>query len=101
MAKGYWIARVDVTNAEGFKHDYAKFVAPVLQIFGGKFMIRGGTSESVEGSSRKFNVVVEFPDYASAQACYKSPDYQKLVAIRQLNADTDLIIIEGYDGPQK
>jgi uncharacterized protein (DUF1330 family) len=101
MAKGYWIARVDVSNDEGFKRDYAVLVAPVLKTFGGKFLIRGGTSERPEGTARKFNVVVEFPDYASAVACYNSPEYQKLVSIRQRNADTDLLIIEGYDGPQK
>lgn len=100
MAKGYWIARVDITNAEGFKRDYTAFLAPVLKKFGGRFLVRGTASESPEGTARKFNVIVEFPDHASATACYKSPEYQELVAIRQRNAETDLLIIDGFDGPQ-
>jgi uncharacterized protein (DUF1330 family) len=45
-------------------------------------------------------VVIEFPDYATAVACYRSPEYQANLKIRQANAITDLIIVEGYDGPQ-
>jgi uncharacterized protein (DUF1330 family) len=100
MAKGYWIARVDVTNEDGFKTDYAAFVAPLLKTYGGKFLVRGGKQEGREGNSRKRNVVVEFADYATALTCYNSPEYQKLVGERQKNADTDFLIIEGYDGPQ-
>jgi uncharacterized protein (DUF1330 family) len=44
--------------------------------------------------------VIEFRDYATAVACYRSPEYQKLIALRQRHAVGDLLIIEGYDGPQ-
>ena len=100
MPKGYWIARVDVSNENGFKNDYAVFVAPFLKTYGAKFLVRGGQQEGREGQVRKRHVVVEFPDYATALTAYNSPEYQKLVAIRQKNADTDFLIIEGYDGPQ-
>ena len=43
-------------------------------------------------------MVIEFPDYATAVACYRSPEYQANLKIRQANAITDLIIVEGYDG---
>jgi len=56
--------------------------------------------ECQEGQSRSRNVVIEFPDYATAVACYRSPEYQANLKIRQANAITDLIIVEGYDGPQ-
>ena len=65
-----------------------------------RFVVRGGKYECPEGQSRSRNVVIEFPDYATAVACYRSPEYQANLKIRQANAITDLIIVEGYDGPQ-
>jgi uncharacterized protein (DUF1330 family) len=52
------------------------------------------------GASRSSNVVIEFPDYETAVACYRSPEYQANIKIRQPNATADLIIVEGYEGPQ-
>jgi uncharacterized protein (DUF1330 family) len=45
-------------------------------------------------------VVIEFPDYAAALACYRSPEYQANIKVRQPHAMVDLVIVEGYDGPQ-
>ena len=99
MPKAYWIGRVDVNNEEGYK-PYAAANAAIYKKFGGRFVVRGGRFECTEGGSRSRNVVIEFPDYATAMACYKSPEYQANMKIRQANAITDLIIIEGYEGPQ-
>jgi uncharacterized protein (DUF1330 family) len=99
MPKGYWIARVDVSNDEGYK-PYAAANAAIFKKFGGRFVVRGGRSEAPEGKARARNVVVEFPDYASAQACYYSPEYQDNLKIRLPHSVIDLLIIEGYDGPQ-
>jgi uncharacterized protein (DUF1330 family) len=43
--------------------------------------------------------VIEFPDYATAVACYRSPEYQAILKVRQANAITDLIIVEGSEAP--
>ena len=99
MPKGYWIARVDVSNDEGYK-PYAAANAAIFKKFGGRFVVRGGRFEAPEGKARARNVVVEFPDYASAQACYHSPEYQDNLKIRLPHSVIDLLIIEGYDGPQ-
>jgi len=99
MAKGYWIGRVDVHDEEGYK-PYAANNSAIFKKFGGRFVVRGGKFEATEGQSRARNVVIEFPDYASAVACYNSPEYQANMKIRQANAMTDMIIVEGYDGPQ-
>jgi uncharacterized protein (DUF1330 family) len=99
MPKGYWIGRVDVNNDEAYK-PYAVANPAIFRKFGGKFVVRGGKFECTEGQSRSRNVVIEFPDYASAVACYQSPEYQANMKIRQANAITDMIIVEGYDGPQ-
>ena len=99
MAKGYWIARVDVHNDEGYKA-YAGANPAIFKKFGGRFVVRGGKFEAPESSSRSRNVVIEFPDYAAALACYRSPEYQANIKVRQPHAEADILIIEGYDGPQ-
>lgn len=99
MAKAYWIGRVDVNDDEAYK-SYAAANPAIFRKFGGRFVVRGGKFESTEGQSRSRNVVIEFPDYAAAVACYQSPEYQANMKIRQANAITDMIIIEGFDGPQ-
>ena len=45
-------------------------------------------------------MVIEFPDYAAAVACYHSPEYQANIKVRQPHATVDMVIVEGYDGPQ-
>jgi uncharacterized protein (DUF1330 family) len=99
MAKGYWIARVDVQNEDGFK-PYAEANGPIFKKFGGRYVVRGGQYEGMEGTSRSRNVVIEFRDYATALACYRSPEYQENIQRRLPHCTVDLIVIEGHDGPQ-
>jgi uncharacterized protein (DUF1330 family) len=99
MPKGYWIVRVDVTNDEGYK-PYAAANPAIFKKFGGRFLTRAGKFEAPEGTSRSRNIVIEFPDYATAIACYRSPEYQANIKVRQPNAIADIVIVEGYDGPQ-
>jgi uncharacterized protein (DUF1330 family) len=99
MAKGYWIARVDVSNDDGYK-PYVAANPAIFKKFGGKFVVRSGPFENPEGTSRSRNVVIEFPDYASALACYRSPEYQANIKVRQPHSSADIVIIGGYDGPQ-
>ena len=99
MAKAYWIGRVDVHDEEGYK-PYAAANAAIFKKFGGRFVVRGGKYEAPEGKARSRNVVIEFPDYAAARACYDSPEYQDNMKIRQAHSTAEILIIEGYDGPQ-
>jgi uncharacterized protein (DUF1330 family) len=99
MAKGYWIVRVDVTDAEGYKA-YVAANAEAFRKYGAHFVVRGGKYETVEGQSRERNVVIEFKDYATALACYRSPEYAKAMKLREHSATADIIVIEGYGGPQ-
>jgi uncharacterized protein (DUF1330 family) len=98
MAKGYWIARVDVHDAEGYK-DYTSQNGAVFAKYGAKFLVRGGKHDSKEGKARSRNIVLEFKDYDTALACYNSPEYQANIKVRQPHSVADLVIIEGYDGP--
>jgi uncharacterized protein (DUF1330 family) len=99
MAKGYWIAHVDVTDPEGYK-DYQAANAVAFRKYGARFLVRGGRFENPEGTSRTRNAVIEFPTYQAAVDCWKSPEYQQALKIRQPVSTIDLIIIEGYEGPQ-
>ena len=99
MAKAYWIGRVEVNNEEGYK-PYAAANPAIFKKFGGRYVVRGGKYEAREGSSRTRNVVIEFPSYQAALDCYNSPEYQANIKVRQAHATADIIVIEGYDGPQ-
>ena len=85
--KGYWIARVTVNNQADYD-EYRKRNALPLAKYGGKFIVRGGRTESVLGAPRPHNVVIEFPDYETALACYNSfqvrRSFRAPVAIRIL-----------------
>ena len=97
LRKGYWIGHVDVTDAEGYKAYIAANAVPFGR-FGGRFLVRGGAREVVEGRVRARTVVLEFPSFQAALACYRSPDYQAAAALRKGKAEIDLFIIEGSDG---
>ena len=97
MARGYWIGRVDVHNEDGYKA-YAAENPAIFKKFGVRYVVRGGKFEGVEGQSRSRNVVIEFPDYATALACYRSPEYQAAKKLRDGKAEADVIVVEGYDG---
>jgi uncharacterized protein (DUF1330 family) len=98
VAKGYWIARVDVHDADAYK-PYTINNNTIFKKYGARFLVRGGKSEKVEGSHRSRNVVIEFPDYETALACYRSPEYRENMAIRLPVSEGDLVIVEGYDEP--
>ena len=97
--KGYWIAHIDVTNAEGYKPYMIACQAPFGR-FGGRYLVRGGKQEIPEGRSRSRTVVVEFPSYDAALACYRSDGYQAAKKLRDGQAEFDLVVVEGYAGPK-
>ncbi len=99
MPKGYWVARVDVADVERYK-DYVAANAVAFAKYGARFLVRGGRFENPEGGSRSRNVLIEFPSYQAALDCWNSPEYQAALAIRRPISTGDVIIVEGYDGPQ-
>ncbi len=99
MPRGYWIARVDISDPDAYKR-YAEANAAAFAKYGARFIVRAGRFESVEGEARGRNVVIEFPSYEAALECYRSPEYTAAVAHREGAAVADIIVIEGYDGPQ-
>ena len=99
MPKGYWIVRVDIADPEKYKAYVAANAKP-LAAYGARFLVRAGRFENPEGSSRVRNAVIEFPTYEAAVDCWKSAGYQEALKLREPVSTADLIIIEGYDGPQ-
>jgi uncharacterized protein (DUF1330 family) len=99
MAKGYWIVRVDIADFEKYKAYIAANAAP-LKRHGARFLVRAGKYETPEGTSRARNAVIEFPSYQAALDCWRSPDYQEAIKLRTGVSTADLVIIEGYEGPQ-
>jgi len=99
MAKGYWIARVDVTDPEAYQA-YVRANAVAFAKFGARFLVRGGPYEAVEGVARARQVVIEFKDYVTALACYDSQEYQQAKELRTKPSQNEVVIVEGYDGPQ-
>jgi len=99
MAKGYWIARVDVADPEAYKAYIAANAVPFAK-YGAHFIVRGGPYDAVEGTARQRNIVLEFPSLEAAKACWNSPEYEVAKALRTGCSTADIIIIEGYDGPQ-
>jgi uncharacterized protein (DUF1330 family) len=97
--KGYWVASVDVSDPEGYKL-YAAENASAFRKYRGRFLTRGGQSETPEGKTRSRVVVIEFPNYKAALECYRSPEYAKAMTLREGKSVMDLAIVDGYDGPQ-
>jgi uncharacterized protein (DUF1330 family) len=92
----YVIVDVEVTDPQAYE-EYRRQVPPTLEPFGGRFVVRGGRYETLEGAWQPQRVVVlEFPDFERAKAWYDSPEYQRALAIRLKHAKTNfLTIVEG------
>lgn len=91
----YLIARVEVTDPA--KYENYKALSPdALAAFGGRFLVRGGAHETLEGpeETRRL-VVVEFPSLEQAKACYDSAQYQAAKAERDGAADMHMVVVDG------
>ena len=97
MAKGYWIAHNQITNMDAYE-TYKVAAAAALRAYDAKFLVRAGLSEFPEGRLRPRTIVIEFPSLKAAQDCYASERYQAAKAIRETASETDIVIVEGYDG---
>ena len=98
MPKAYWIAHVDVHDPDAYKA-YVAANAKAFQKYGARFLVRGGKHDVMEGSARARNVIIEFKDYETALACYRSPEYAEAIKLRMPASVGDLIVVEGYEEP--
>ena len=96
MPKGYIIGHITVTDPTDYP-EYVRRDTPILEGHGGKFIVRGGESQTMEGTSLERHVVIEFPSYAAAMAAYEDPEYQEVAEIRRRSADSVIIVVEGHE----
>ena len=91
----YVIVQVDVKDPARYE-DYKKMVPPSLEKFGGRFIVRGGRTHTLEGDwAPKRFVMVEFPSVEQAKAWWDSPEYRAARDLRWATAESQMIIAEG------
>jgi uncharacterized protein (DUF1330 family) len=90
----YVIAEVEVTNPEGYEA-YRTQVPATLEQYGGTYVVRGGSIDSLEGESAGRMVILQFEDLAAAKRWYNSLEYQAIVGTRHANSTGRLTLVEG------
>ncbi len=91
----YIVVDVEVTDQTVYQ-TYAKQTAATLEPYGGKFIVRGGNAEIIEGDWQpKRLVVIEFPGVEQAKAWYNSPEYTAIIGIRHRSANARMILVQG------
>lgn len=96
MAKGYWVVNVEERDLEAYK-EYKAFIGPFLAAHSGRFVVRGGRTEVVEGDVFPRVVVVEFPSYAAASEAYHSAEYKAGKQSRLNAGSANFAIVEGFE----
>ena len=90
----YWIAHVEVTDADAYA-EYATRATAAIEAHGGEFLARATRTRWLEGRERERNVVVRFPSFEDAEACYRSEAYQAALRYARGAAERDLCIVDG------
>jgi uncharacterized protein (DUF1330 family) len=91
----YLISDVTVRNAEAFQ-TYRTRAAASIEQYGGRYLVRGGPIETLEGGwTPRAIIVVEFPDLERARAWYHSPEYASALAVRDEALSRNLILLDG------
>jgi uncharacterized protein (DUF1330 family) len=97
MPKGYVIALVNISDEERYA-DYRAGTVASLEPYEGRFIVRGGATEPLEGSwDAQRTVVIEFPSVEQARAWFNGDGYQQLAAIRREASTADIVLVEGVD----
>jgi uncharacterized protein (DUF1330 family) len=92
--KGYVVSEIDVTDREVYA-EYVSQVPATVEKYGGRFLVRGGKAEALEGAAPRRVVVLEFPSYEQAAQWYRSPEYTRLAALRRTASTGRIVLVEG------
>jgi uncharacterized protein (DUF1330 family) len=94
----YIVVQIDVTDPAPYE-DYKAMAPPSIAKYGGRYIVRGGPVEVLEGSwePRRF-VVLEFPDAGRARAWWASEEYADAKSLRHRCARSEMILVQGVDG---
>lgn len=92
----YIIVDITIHNSENYEA-YKKLTPASLVPYDGKFIVRGGKAEILEGNWQPGRmVVIEFPSAEKARQWWASEEYAPAKALRQANATTQMILVEGF-----
>jgi uncharacterized protein (DUF1330 family) len=96
----YIVVEIAIQDAETYER-YKLLAPPSIAAYGGRYLVRGGAVEVLEGSWKppRF-VILEFPTVERARAWWSSPEYAPAKALRQASTQTDMLLVEGLSGPQ-
>jgi uncharacterized protein (DUF1330 family) len=95
---GYLIANLDITDAAVFDQ-YREKVTPIIAQYGGRYLVRGGAVEALEGTLPLHRLVVlEFPSLDAARRFYHSADYAPVMKLRFASAQSDIVLVDGVAG---
>jgi uncharacterized protein (DUF1330 family) len=95
---GYLIANIDVKDAAKFE-EYRQKVVPVIEKFGGRYLVRGGELRRLEGNLPLNRLVIlEFPTIDAAQKFYDSAEYAPILKLRLDSTRSEVVLAEGYSG---
>ena len=93
----YMILDIEVTDPVGFEQ-YKQIAPPALAMYGGRYLARGGRTDTLEGDWVPHRLVIlEFPDVARAKQWLESPEYRAARDLRRQSATTKIIVIEGVE----
>jgi uncharacterized protein (DUF1330 family) len=91
----YVFAEIEITNPDGYR-EYTAIVPATIAKYGGRFLVRGGAAEVLEGDwPQRRRVLLEFPSMQAAKDWFDSPDYEKPKAMRQAASNARLLLMEG------
>lgn len=91
----YVLAEIEITNPDGYR-EYTAIVPATIAKYGGRFLVRGGAAEVLEGDwPQRRRVLLEFPSMQAAKQWFDSPEYEKPKAMRQAASNGRLILMEG------
>jgi len=91
----YVVAEIEITNPVGYR-DYTTTVPATIAKYGGRFLVRGGKAEVLEGEwPERRRVIIEFPSLDAAKRWWNSPDYEKPKALRRAHSNGRLLLLEG------
>jgi len=93
----YWVARAKISDPTTYKK-YTDRVPEIVNRYGGKILARGGRYRIMEGPEtfQRF-VVIEFPTFDEAVACFESPEYQEASVFRRAGGVVENVIVDGSD----
>ena len=94
----YVVVEIDIKDVETYER-YKQLAPPSIAIYGGRYLVRGGATEALEGTwNPKRFVILEFPTTERARAWWSSPEYAPAKALRQASTHTQMLLVEGLSG---